>query len=159
MNEQRLERKQVEWVFGLTGGELHEPDSRFPHKWDHIRYWYEGPPDWTNRNELGLTWDDDVRTIVACLLYGDLEVPEGWEEVTRFASSGETECPDCGLSSEWNESPAQELARKKTPLTNTGYRGNPDCPLCEGGGYIYIGEGWYEITLRHDNKEEEGGGE
>jgi hypothetical protein len=28
-----IERKQIACVFGLGGGELHEPDERFPDEW------------------------------------------------------------------------------------------------------------------------------
>jgi hypothetical protein len=110
----------VEWVFGLTGGELESKPLRYAYKWtemeyrpnerDHFpivtklrrkwaRYWYEGASEYM---ELGrqryrgsyttLVWDSGS--------YGDHLPPrtivvkgERWRKVASFASSGEAACP------------------------------------------------------------------
>ena len=129
-----LEREQIQCVFGLGGGELHVADERFPDEagWDSpdgIAYWHEGVPEYVSLDELGLTFDDEVRTAILCGVYGLPDPPEGWEFVRAFTTSGECECWWCG-SGTGNEDQREE------------------CKLCEGDGYVYIGEGWAEVVYR-----------
>jgi len=171
-----LDRERVACVFGLGGGELHVPDERFPDEWDGpggIAYWYAGPPDYaTDLKDAefihcpacggsGPDLDDcdechgdgaeyrPVRTALLDCVFGFPEAPEGWERIASFSSSGEASCWWCGPGTDWDGSDEQELARIREPVTNTCYRGNPTCKLCEGGGYVYIGDGWHEVVYRH----------
>ena len=160
-----IEREQVEIVFGLTGGELSDtPDPGFP-----FTYWYDGAPEYLERRLVEtVEWcachntdnsEDcsecngrgyyELRTTVVCCLYGYPTVPEGWEQVPMvFGSSGEAGCLHCGPGSDWDGSAPQTQAKASNSITNTGYRGNPECKLCEGSGYVYLGDGWCEIVYR-----------
>lgn len=120
-----LERERVEVVFRLTGGELHDRHPKFPDEWDDVfAYWYEGTPEYAEDLD-----DTDCRTAVVDCLYGFPDVPEGWEQVAAFSSSGETQCLCEG--------------------------GEPECPLCEGDGTVYLGDGWHEVVYRRVEKSEE----
>ena len=124
-----LERERVACVFGLGGGELHEPHPDFPDEWDgtdRVTYWYEGPPDYA----MELRHDDaEVRTAILDCLFGFPEPPEGWKRVAAFSSSGERECWWCG------DGTCNEAERDA-------------CKLCEGDGLIYLGDGWHEVVYR-----------
>ena len=93
-------------------------------------------------------FDYELRTMLVCRMYGREDVPEGWEELGNFRNSGEAECWHCGPGTDWEGSEKQKLAREKEPNTNTCYRGDPSCKLCKGGGYVYIGDGWFEVVYR-----------
>lgn len=162
--EVEIEREQIEWVFGLTGGELRfEPwtyevggkESRFP-------YWYEGVPDYAS-GDFSDQYDSGVeyRTVVTQALYG--APPEriesgsegqiedaGWLLQRMYHSSGETECPgrDDGDGT----------------VTEEHTDGGDRCVLCEEllgeqHGYIYLGDGWVEAVYRIQNEEEPDGEE
>lgn len=154
-------KAQVECVFGLGGGELADgPKDGFP-----FAYWYEGGPDYMGRAEReaaewcschGADGQDEcpecnghgsyeVRTVIADCLYGEPTLPAGWTKVQMFISSGEAECGHCGPGTEWDGSEAQT---KATPDSATGYKGDKACKLCEGSGYVYIGDGWAEVVIR-----------
>lgn len=121
-SEDDIEREQIEWVFGLTGGELEaepweyeefkeeseyrpaeRPAFRYvkrPHS-SSFRYWYQDPPDYVDRRELASRDDYNAvfRTAVVNELYGPapaaLRDAEGiWQKVRSFRNSGETECPN-----------------------------------------------------------------
>lgn len=152
-----LERERIACVFGLGGGELHEAHAEFPDEWDGvIAYWYDGPPEYATELKdanivecstcAGIGYDADrdadcracdglghhdreVRTAILDCLYGEPEPREGWERIASFTSSGEAECWWCGDGS------GNEDER-------------PNCPLCEGDGLIYLGDGWAEVVLR-----------
>ena len=129
-----IECERIQCVFGLGGGELHVADERFPDSegWDGpegIACWYEGVPDYVSLSELGLDWDDELRTAILCGVYGLPNPPEGWEQVASFTSSGEAACWWCG------EGPGTE-----------GQRG--ECKLCEEEGLVYIGDGWCEVIFK-----------
>ena len=150
--EAKIEREQVEWVFGLTGGELADRPMRYayresanystgkmePHEYRRAwaRYSYEGTPEYSeiephtrNGSFLTMVWDSGA--------YGSHQPPtimhaqgKRWRKVASYTSSGETECPgvDC-----------------EEPIPADG------CPLCEGSadeghGMIYLGEGWCEVV-------------
>lgn len=138
-----IERAQIACVFGLGGGELHEPDERFPDEWDGlIAYWYEGVPDYATE----LRHQDEARTALLYCLFGFPEAPVSWTQVASFSSSCERECLWCGPGTDWDGTVEQEGAREADPITATGYRGRPECPLCEGDGYVYLCEGWCEVV-------------
>lgn len=94
-----IERERIACVFGLGGGELHIPDERFPDEWDgpsEIAYWYEGAPEYVALGDLGLDYDDELRTAILECLWGYPDPPAGWRQVGSFRSSGEASCWWCG---------------------------------------------------------------
>lgn len=143
------ERTEVEWVMGLTGGELEDKPLRFLevrkvlpwqpgefkdwkpqiefHRWWRP-YWYTGSPDYAR--EIDRRWRGEVMTIVSDETFGMLPrkiIARGkvWRKVARFASSGECECPN-----------GQGEAI-----------GAEGCTFCEEKithGYLYLGDGWGE---------------
>lgn len=122
LTEAEREHASVEAVFGLTGGELEDGPCPLDGVGRTYRYWYEGPPEYAaadHRNDRRR-----LITVAACELYGEVEAPPGWERVNAFSTSGETLCPWCGDNSI-----------------------NEGCLLCEGDGYVYIGDGWREIVF------------
>lgn len=127
--EHELERARVEIVFGLDGGELeHEP-------WENVSsYWYESVPEWASKDfDTRHSASSDYRTAVRYCMYGIPTAPEGWEFVKEYLHSGEAECW-CMLD--------------RAPQGNASDRADPSCPLCEGDGYIYLGDGWCEVVYR-----------
>lgn len=148
-----LGREKVACVFTLDGGELHRPHPNFPDEWDGpggVRHWYTGVPSYTEGlngagrircrtcNSYGDEVDCpacdgsgqvevEVRTAILNCIDGWPTPPRGWEQVASFSSSGEATCSWCasGVAPEGGV-----------------------CKLCEGEGYIYIGDGWYEIVYR-----------
>ena len=125
MTDIDLDRERIACVFGLGGGELHVPHPEFRDEWDGpkgIAHWYEGVPDYaTDLADL-----DDARTAILDCMFGVPEPPPGWKVVASFASSGEAECW-CGEGG--------------------GDDDREECPLCEGDGIIYIGDGWREVVM------------
>jgi hypothetical protein len=126
LTEAEKEHASVEAVFGLTGGELN--DSPCPlDDGDHVhRYWYDGAPEYAASD-----YRNDSRrlvTLVACELWGEVKVDQGWDRVASFTSSGEAACPWCGDGTGNEE-------------------GREDCHLCEGDGLVYLGDGWREIVF------------
>lgn len=140
----RNEREQIEWVFGLTGGELNDKPLRYANLVccmkhpEYERHWapyfYDGVPEYARRIEYKL--GGSFMTVVHCALYGS-EMPrviyaggKRWRKIATYTSSGETECPGKDF-----DSPSRP------------------CPLCEARegeehGMIYIGEGWAEVVYR-----------
>ena len=111
-----LDRERVACVFGLGGGELHEPHADFPDEWDGpdgIAYWYDGAPEYATELRdanlvecpacAGKGMDDDledcdrcegrgledreVRTAILECLFGEPEPPSGWGKIASFTSS------------------------------------------------------------------------
>ena len=148
MTEQQVEREQVQNVFGLGGGELADD------AWDGVSlYWYEGPPEYATADGLdGLDLDDDseYRTALVCCLFGAPPAPDGWSVAGSYTTSGEADCWWCGPGTDWDGSDEQDRVRGETATTNTHYRGKVDCPLCEGDGWVYLGDGWAEVVYRRD---------
>ena len=157
LTEEEIERQQIECVFCLDGGELHEANAEFPDEWDGvIAYWYEGPPDYATEfkdcdrvdcpvcNGEGRDDNDEdcvncdgyghldytVRTAIIQALWGFPEPPKGYEQIGSFTTSGEADCWRCGAGT-GNEETHRE-----------------GCPLCEGDGLIYIGDGYAEVIYR-----------
>jgi hypothetical protein len=118
-----LERKRVQWVFGLTGGELADEP------WQGHPYWYEGIPDYLENPKDLYTSDVEYRTLVTDC-YGMPGIRHGWEPIKTLSNSGETECP---CKSEEDEREEDDT-----------------CELCEGDGIIYLGDGWREIVFRRE---------
>lgn len=111
-----IERERIEWVYGLTGGELEtspwqtaapsvyqsdgsETGDWLPWPW---RYWYEGTPEYATR-ELGADYAADFRFRTIVVDYGglyspsprlfDAETGREWRLIASYAHNGETECP------------------------------------------------------------------
>ena len=131
MTEEQIERAQIEMVFGLGGGELHEPDSRFPDEWDGVfAYWYNELPHYVRESEINPgPMQFQFRTAIVCELYGQARTPEGWTRVAHWTSSGESgECWACEPEDP-NEDPLHR----------------DDCPICKGDGFVYLGDGYREV--------------
>jgi hypothetical protein len=127
------ETAQIAEVFGLTGGELESEPWRSTAIKEtsgtlyevNSFWWYEGAPEWS---ELAKDTSFEYRTQVRDILFGEPETvlqPGDWQLVATYLNSGETEChhADAGIA-------------------------DADCPLCEGDGFIYIGDGWAEVVYR-----------
>lgn len=152
MDSKEIERQQVEYVFGLTGGELESKPLAFvdsdgdSHSW---LYHYDGFPEWATEDYLD-KYENGVSyltliSIDAC--YGSdapdrLTLADGtvWAKVADYTHSGETECPlgSCGDNEAVGEETTEGLER---------------CPLCEAEkgeehGCIYLGPG-VETVYRH----------
>ena len=134
-----IERARIECVFGLGGGELHEPhpDFRDSEGWDDvIAHWYEGVPEYAT--ELGDL--EDARTAILNCMFGVPDPPPGWQVVASFSSSGEAECWWCAGGADGGAAAGAG--------NGTGHQQKrAECPLCEGDGIIYIGDGWREVVL------------
>lgn len=86
-------------------------------------HWYQGAPDWA-----GLRDHQDMRTVIA-FSEPDTEVYDRdglWRLIARYHGSGEAECYLCGPGTEYAD--------------DHGSEPNPQCELCEGDGFVYIGE-------------------
>lgn len=135
--EIQIEREQIAAVFRVCISELFDPgDGTADEPWPRC-FWYEGVPEWAEMELLGCRGSlcdgtHEYRTIVSDETWGPRYTPIGWERVEAYFSSGETECR-CKYERETGE--------------DTG-KPDPDCPLCEGNGYIYIGDGMAEVVYR-----------
>lgn len=143
-SEKDREREQVEWVFGLTGGELN--DESFA----GYRYNYDGVPDYSDLDDEGHI------TVISF----DIQSPpkelehdgEIYEFNTVYASSGEADCPICGAGSEsdyWIKEFKKEHGRDPQPKDR--------CGLCETNydempGLIYIGDCYEAVYMREDEE-------
>lgn len=168
MNEIELERERVACVFGLGGGELNTPHPDFPDSegWDGpdgIAHWYNGVPEYATelrdahevecehcggdgidpdtgdecevcdgRGDL----DVEVRTAILDCMFGFPEPPAGWERIASFSSSGEASCWWCAAGAV-DDGNGNGVAKTT-------------CPLCEGDGLVYIGDGWREVVYASD---------
>lgn len=159
--EAQFEREQVEWVFGLTGGELEKEPLKFngpgaitgrelEFSW---LYHYEGYPEWAYEDFGSRRYEHDpgqyLTLIEAGVSYSssapdELHFPDGevWFKVRDYTHSGETECPmgSCGDDETVGEDSTEGMER---------------CPLCEADagekhGHIYLGTG-VETVYRHSD--------
>jgi hypothetical protein len=153
VKERAVERQQVEWVFGLTGGELDDEPLFCGGTVYHFHY--DGIPeyageDFPDQHDNGI----DYYTVVACFLHSkgveEDAVPYEDYKLTRwYQSSGEAECPgrNCGSVEEaWEHekgSVCYLCEADKPKLGEPVEDGN-------GHGYIYLGEGWCEVVFRRD---------
>lgn len=130
MTDEELSRMEMEVVFRLESGELSDefwPLSDRPEDEDRgFAYWYEGIPHYAMRDYPD-RFDAIYRTAIAFELFGRAKTPEGWERVSSYSSSGGGPCW-CGEN-------------------------NPDCPLCEGQGEVFVGDGWHEVVYREIEEE------
>lgn len=124
MKDMNLDRERIACVFGLGGGELHEPHPEFSDEWDGvIEYWYEGVPSYASE----LRHLDGARTAILDCLCGPPEPPPGWKQVASYSSSGEADCWWCGEG------------------TGNGHQCDT-CGVCEGDRFVYMGDGWFEVV-------------
>lgn len=168
--EAQIEREQVEWVFGLTGGELNAGPTPYTYqaegyditdhtykmmtKSGHFAYTYDGVPDYAGHSEFPDVYDNhvDYFTAVTDCLYGgppDTITVAGkvYTKVREWSNSGETEC--CYSQGDDGPNVTEEQAVK------SDYSDRRYCPYCEADegeehGCIYLGDGWYEVVYRHD---------
>jgi hypothetical protein len=135
MTEQEIERHQVEYVFGLTGGELN--NNPWQGEGFNFAYTYDGVPEWAQED-----FSRDERfneTFVTVVLAGSYWSPSEtltdsqgtWKLVKTYAHSGECECPlkDCDVED----------------LALAGIVQKERCFLCEEEpgeqhGFIYLGD-------------------
>jgi hypothetical protein len=143
-------RQQIEWVFGLTGGEL----SAGP--WAGYAYWYEGLPsyaaqDYPDRFKEGV----EYRTVIHSGLFSAPPTTlDGFAFVQSFSSSGECECP--GQSEDGDSEDDGDSVVCVTHCAD----GETTCALCgeslgESHGYIYLGDGECEAVYRREVPVEE----
>lgn len=153
--EAAIERQCVEWVFGLTGGELSDKPLTYMRLGEleprTFLYHFDGVPEWCASDYPDLHDSHvDYFTAVRCCLYDEhheyIEIDgKRYVKVESYVSSGETECPG----------KHEDSGDKVTPDHCDGGR---VCVLCEAElgeehGYIYLGDGWCEIVYRHDGIE------
>jgi hypothetical protein len=158
LDEEAREDEQVEYVFGLTGGELaYESFAGY-------KYNYEGIPDYAGHDfpdRYGVHMQ--YHTVIVT---GGGFLPNPAETLTdedgvewtleqTYMSSGETDCPDCGAGGNgiewWAEQFEDEHGRPPGP--------EDECGLCETRykdmpGLIYIG-GCYEAVYSHKEADED----
>lgn len=155
--DQRFERMQVEYVFGLTGGELDDKPLNFtaptkfngdqPRTW---RYSYDGVPEWAARedfpdhNDPGVTYFTLIEIGVSYESYAPewVRFDDGttYFRMRQYVHSGECECPmgSCGDNERVGEDSTAGMA---------------ECPLCgekrgEEHGYIYVGDSTETVYKR-----------
>jgi hypothetical protein len=164
-----MERQQVEWVHGLTGGELSDRPLRILDTTGRgrfwARYWYDGAPEWSDEHAYASGrkgWRGSWRTLVwDSGAYGDFQPPatfrdssgRRWRKLNSYSSSGEAPCPvpenhpgrvtrkDAKLSEKWNGPGARP----------SWYKRRARCPMCDERigsehGFLYLGEGWIEAV-------------
>ena len=124
--EKELDRVRVEAVFRLGGGELNEEP------WNGYAYNYDGIPGYAG-DDLDQYGPFDFMTVINFALFSKPKAIPGWERAASFYSSGETECTWCG-----NSCGEERVATR------------PDCQLCGGDGYIYIGDCTEVVFRRPD---------
>lgn len=126
MDSAEVERERIECLFGLGGGELEDEP------WGEYAYWYEGSPEYvaSAQEKNGYVY----RTVIAYCLFSQPKPPEdGWKLVEVYPVS-EADC--------WRDGAGTEAENP-----------SPDCPLCEGEGTIFLGEGWAEAVFHKPEEE------
>lgn len=120
-------------------GEVREGE---PARSVRFKFWMEGAPEWLHSHaDIGDDVGEDTRntrSVFSWDLRSGHDTLVGWRHLLTVPCA-ESECPDCGPGTGWDESEEQERARAREPNTNTGYRGQPRCKVCEGSGYVYGG--------------------
>lgn len=151
------ERECVEWVLGLTGGELETKPLKFraPNKWGEIsdrtwKYHYDGLPEWAS-SDFPERFECNYFTLIEIGVSYESSAPdeltidgERWFKVRTYNHSGETECP---LGSSGDDETVGEAHTE----------GVEECPLCEEKkgekhGYIYLGDCLENVYCRVDFK-------
>ena len=140
---EQIEREQVEWVFGLTGGELADEPWRplgadgtawvFP-------YWHDGVPEYAEA-DFDDVYEATYRTVVCDDTLPDvvIDADDGasWQLVKFYSNYGETECPRRQA-----DDPADGLP----------------CDLCgedDEHGVIYFSDRWGETVYKQDELDDE----
>lgn len=121
MTDEEEHRMLLELVFRA---ELDDPEHGWP-------AFSEGWPDWLGRADLAeiagvqasAVWDYEWRVVYVCELFGQWDPPDGWVRAAAFSTSGEAECACAG---------------------------DAECVLCDGEGWVYIGDGWREVIVRSE---------
>lgn len=143
----KTERAQVEYVFGLTGGELDDSPCVLKDadgKAWHTAYHYDGAPEYAT--EYTKDYDSEYFTLVRECLWGappEILFDENgskFERVEIFGHSGETECP--GQHEDEGDKVADAHCLQGDRCVMCGE------PKGESHGYIYLGDGWAEIVYR-----------
>ncbi len=172
-----IERQRVEWVHGLTGGEMVDRPFRLLDlgrgKRTWARYWYEGAPEWSNEHAYDSGrkgWRGSWRTLVwDSGSYGDYLPPQSfrdasgrrWRKVASYRSAAECECPVPENHPAIVTRREAVLEDKHAPfnfLSRPMHR-RAECPMCEARigeehGYIYLGEGWLEAVYYSPDEKE-----
>ena len=164
-NEVDLERARVACVFCLGGGELHQPDERFPDEWDGVfAHWFEGAPDYaTDLKEINEVTcptckgtkidpapaDQEPAECPACEGMGhlDLEV----RTVIMCCLFGHPTPPAGWTQAATYSSSGERECWSCTDRDNDhedGEDGSEGCKVCEGEGLVYLGDGWCEVVYR-----------
>lgn len=81
-------RREIETVFGFTGGEL---DRGI---WNRRKWHYAGAPDWATREceakaREAVGDNFELVTAIECRLYGTCPIGADWQEIACYISSGE----------------------------------------------------------------------
>lgn len=167
LSTEQAERLQVEEVFGLTGGESEAKPLRFRDVADGQlwtrSYWYDGVPDYVEREFSQWFWYDKF-TIVDCCLYGEppatIRARHGrlYDLKALYQSSGEHGCPfrEAEIAVE-HEYPVTVDTYGSPPVEHRycAYCDEPpDAIACDGHGYVYLGDGWAELVYvaRHKTR-------
>lgn len=169
MSEAEIEREQVEWVFGLTGGELNDGPfiyhtmSNYSGWVEHQHlYWYDGCPDYVDRAERQEWEETDAVTLVVAG-GGYLSPPSpwivtdrgAWVLVATYTSSGEAECPLRDVEDGEGEDVGRGLVEDgRCYLCEARIIGTVDNPP-EGHGYIYTGDGYEAVYSLVEESETE----
>jgi hypothetical protein len=173
-NEKRIEREQIEWIFGLTGGELSDASWGYVHETSGLSTdpdnkcipcdahgrsvgAYPFEPDYYVHTGAFRYWfdgapeyvaseyrDQNVRTAVTCALFG--MPPEILWDVTDGTRWKRVAFYQ---SSGETECPGQHEDTDKVTADHTA--GGNVCVLCDEEigtehGYIYLGDGWGEAV-------------
>lgn len=164
-----IERERIEWIHGLTGGEMSDRPLRVFDLYRRARlwarYWYDGAPDWSDEHAYDSGrkgWRGSWRTLVwDSGAYGDFAPPASfrdatgrrWRKVNAYRSSGEAPCPVPENHPGKVERSQARLTPKHAPFHGLLRPMNrrAECPLCEERigsehGYLYLGEGWIEAV-------------
>jgi hypothetical protein len=141
--EAAIERRQVEIVFSLGGGELNDKPWTYTDVdgvEQSIPWHYDGVPSYTIGEEFGRDEEGSGRfSTIVCVgdpySGADSRIPPGWRHVCFYSSSGEGDCY-CNDEIEGDEH----------------YNDDGLCMLCESENdgehhSVYLGEGWGERVI------------
>ncbi len=157
-DEAQKDREQVEWAFGLTGGEMaHKSFAGYLYNYDGVPEYAESDfPDWaTHEYQTVIVTGGGYLPIPAPTLEHEGQV---YELVNHYMSSGETDCPVCGAGTDdeypWADQFEDHYGRPPRP--------DDECGLCETRytdmpGLIYVGDGYEAVyrLVRYDEEQDE----
>lgn len=106
----------------------------------------------------------EYRTVIVDEMYGRADTPTGWERVDAYHSSGESECWWDGPGTDDEHVEAREARQQRAkqrqrqqyegtvPTPAEAAQAEEDeescCKLCDDDGFVYIGDGWFEVVYR-----------